>query len=295
MKFSYQEISSRLVQLTVLQNKTVYITNCRFFSATNYKYTDDDNLLDSDSNSVVSVVSDNTVDSNTSNPKNKLEETKKRLEHYNKEGVETRKDNILTNQWMKDFLAKKSPQLSLEQKQEYNSFIENETKEISEVYNSLSTKSLGNEAEKRKYAELFSQITQRRTNLSKWCADYLSSALGHTFTDGEKGFLENTLEAQRNLSRDLLTIRGNVDKLATRENNLKKVIEKQEQVGFTQGDDTNIGESSRGVKRNREGSLDEQNITKRQEIASSNQTKPSLLDDFADTSVEMPDYFGGDD
>lgn len=261
---------------------------------------DDDNFLDSDSNSEISVVSDRTVDYNASNAENKLQETKKKLQHYSKEAIETCKDIKSTNKDMDNFLNKKSFQLTPEQKQEYDGIIENEKKAISDDSKSLSTKSDGKEGNTRKYAELSSQITMRQIKLSKWSADYISSALGHTFTPQEKDILDNTAEAQSNLSRDLLTLRENINKLATRENDIKKLINKPEpepepeKVGFTQGqqDDTNIGESSRGVKRNREGSLDEQNTTKRQEIASSNQSNPSLLDDFADPSEEMPDYFG---
>ena len=285
-------------KLTLLQNKTVYIANCRFFSTTNYKYTDDD----SDYHSEISVVSDSTVDSNTSNAENKLKETRKKFEHYHQEGIQTRIDIRSTIEDMDHFLQEKASFLSSEQKREYDSFIEKETKPISEARAKLATNNaFKTEEEKRSYAESMTQITDSSTNLSKQCADFIRGALGHTLTRQDLNRLENIQQAQKYLSRDLLTITANCNILARREDNLKKVLDTQQQVtqgqgqGQGQGDATNIGESSRGVKRNREGSLEEQNTTKRQEIASSNQSNPSLLDDFADPSEEMPDYIGGDD
>ena len=274
--------------LSVQYNKTVCIINCRFFSATCYKYVDDEL---SDSNSEITVVSDRAVDSNTSDAKNELDENKKRFDHYYDESNKTRKDVKTTTRELNKVLDKKLSALSPEQKLEYSRISEDEIYKTSE--NHKIVRSCSTNVTKIKYIELSDLATHKQISRSRSLAEYIINALGHTFTPQDKARLENTLEAQRNLARDLTTLRKNVSNLDKAQNSLKKVL--KEQLGYTRVDDTNIGESSRGVKRNREALLNEENTIKRQEIAGSNRSNQSLLDDFADPSGEMPDYFSGDD
>ena len=242
----------------------------------------DDSYL-SDSNSEVTVVSNETIGSDTSNAQQKLDETKNRINHYIEESKVTRKDlKNITVDYDKYLKAARSL-LIPDNKASYDSIQEVQDGIIREKKDDLYKKS-GSGLNRRINTNVTAgQICKEEAEFYEVRKNFLEEKLGHYLPN--KAALDSTAQAHTNLSRDALTLSGNLDKLQSKSTMLSKIIGKlpKQETG---------GESSVGVKRNREVSLEQGvNTTKQQKTTADS----SLLDDYANVSSEMPDYFGFDD
>lgn len=237
----------------------------------------------SDTNSELTVVSNDTLDSDTSNSREKLDKTKDRLTHYLGESKNTRDDFKALTGVYNDYLKKASSHLTYQDKLEYDLLEQTQANQIKDMRKALEIASGSRFNRRIKTNITAGQISNTEGELFALRKQYLDEKLGNNLPD--KAAVDSTAEAHTNLSRDILTLSENLNKLSDKNTILSKA------VGKLPKQETE-GESSAGVKRNREVSSEQEvNATKQQKTTAGS----SLLDDYADVSSEMPDYFGFDD
>ncbi len=250
----------------------------------------DENDTDhSESNSQITVVSNDTFDSNTSRPEQKFEETDKRIKHCLDESKQTRNDfKRLCNSYdsMQEQTAAKY--LRPEEKIEFDSIVAAQREEIKTQRNAIGrSASLQARINTNQQANKVSIYEAESFKLRK---NFLDEKIGNTLTYQDKNMLNETSIAQNGLAKDLLTLNNNVNKLSDKKQMLASAMNKLEREKLENL--TTVGESSGGVKRNREISPEQEvNTTKQQKT----RAESSLLDDYADLSTEYADYFSSDD
>lgn len=267
------KVSNKIpIKLTVQQYKPV--NNYRFFSSTGYKYMDEDmgDYSDTDSNSQISEVSDMTVDSKISNPKDKLNSTQERIKSIRDDLQSNRAELKMVNNDLDDLSNRKKNFLSSDKKEVYEAIYNQSKEEIDESIKSQRTKAGGTEKHKRDYDERANEIIGLKSKLVKLCSDFIFGEVKNTYSDNEKNEKEIKEEAQENLTRDLTTRRENTFRLIKREKELKSLQKKRPDL--FDGNNNNSGESSQGAPPNQ-----------------NNQSNPYSDYDYGNPNNEMQDFF----
>lgn len=280
------------IGLTVQQYKSV--NNCRFFSATGYKYMDEDmnedmnDYSDSDSNSEISRISNKTIDSKTSDPDLKLYETRKRIEHNRAEAISSNREIVGVSKEIDKLTISKEHLLSPEDKLVYDSTVSR----LQKIVDDSKAKPLNLSNPDGSHDYLGSRLgylrgstnwTEKVHGLSWFRSKFIHDRHKDSYDINEENTLTVSETAKRNFIRDSISRRENIEHLKSREEKLKEVLNKKDGTTYSQGG----GQGTTSTQ----GSLpvaQENNVAPRQ-------SGSSLLDDFADLSQEMPDYFGGDD
>ena len=284
--------------------------NCRFFSATGYKYMDDD-FSNNDNNSQVSIVSDTSVNSNTSKLDEKLVDAETRVKYYHNKGKVLREEMKEADQNMKEFLDKESLKFCGD-KSEYKEQIK--LKE-DEIYERKQEFIKGRSVSTWKYNFLSNKVANAYKSLSFYRSKFFEDN-SENLTKNDKSFMQVNKEAQDNLFSDLTTNAENISRLSIISKKLKEEIRKRSKISSTEtnpeavnpnSDDVNTkGKSSSSYlwdpfePKNFKSGISPYNPNKGEgsqshQPNSSHQSNRSLVEDYADPNQEMPDYFGGGD
>lgn len=301
------------IKLTVQQYKTG--NNCRFFSATGYKYMDDD-FSDNEKNSQVSIVSDMSVNSNTSKLEEKLDDAETRVNNYHIKGKDIRKEMSETNKDMNEFIDSKYRGLSPDKLREYDQQISLKEGAIHDREQDLKKTNTASITSKIRYALLSNKVMAEKKSLSSFRSKFLEDNLDN-LTDRDKNFMDINKEAQENHFRDLTTNGENLSKLRIIINKLKVENKKRSKISSTETNPEVVNPNSDGVNTKGKSSssyswdpFEPKNFesgsspyspnkgegSQSHQPNSSHQSNRSLVEDYADPNQEMPDYFGsGDD
>lgn len=246
---------------------------------------------ESDSNSNITVVSDNSINSRTSDLKGKLIETKERADHYLKEASNTRKDlksanwNYKTQQ--NSLLSKLSPEQAKDLKEKDTWF---EKKLSDDRYANHHSSGGGLERRLNTADNQYENYVTENTYLKKR-HETLQQFIGPGISGNEASRLEEAKLAQINIEKDLFTTTNNSSKLLERAKLIQQEI-KNRGLNTESSQSANVhlqvqDTQAPSNKRNIDQFTAEQSQSKK--------SKSSLIDDYADLSQEPADYMGGDD